>query len=45
MGARIGAISEFVKNYDGLEFFEKFSTDHDSILKFLKKIENKQNLF
>ncbi len=39
MGERLGAIAKFMKEHDGKEFFEKYSTPGDSIMEFLKKVE------
>jgi len=38
-GRRLGAIVNFVKEHEGMKFFEEYSTSTDSILDFLKKVE------
>lgn len=38
---RVGAISYFVVKHGGKEFFEKYSTPKDTILKFLKQLDEK----
>ena len=40
-GIRMGAISKFVNGHKGREFFDKHSTHKDTILDFLKKIDDK----
>jgi len=42
MGYRLTAIVDLVKNHDGKkEFFDKYSTSKDSIMDFLKRVEEK----
>ncbi|KKL91011.1 hypothetical protein LCGC14_1898960 [marine sediment metagenome] len=43
MGKRLGAICKLVKEYEGKEFFKKYSMPGDSIIEFLEKCE-KQGL-
>ena len=37
-GIRIDAIVQFVNDYNGREFFEKYSTPKDTILDFLQRL-------
>lgn len=36
---RLAAICELMKEHNGKEFFEKYSTPNDSIMKFLERAE------
>lgn len=38
-GRRLSAICRFVKEHDGREFFDQYSTQKDSIIEFLKKCD------
>jgi hypothetical protein len=38
---RVAAITHFVVQHDGRKFFDKYSTPSDTILKFLKKLDDK----
>ena len=41
LGYRTGAILQFVKDEDGRDFFEKYSEPTDSVMSFIKKVDNK----
>ena len=40
LGARTGSIHDFVTRHDGRDFFLEYSTDTDSILDFIKKVDD-----
>lgn len=41
IGLRTASIVEFVKEHGGRDFFVEYSTDTDSILDFIRKVDEK----